>query len=274
MSVEEFRKRLRKKPQRHAARSCTRDARYGAPIVYTDGDRRVLMFGDAVVQSEMQRSAPDELVLAYTRAMMLFVLFHPRPRRLLLLGLGGGSLAKFCCRHLPGADITVIELDPRVIALRAQFGVPADGPNFRVFQADAINFLSALDTPVDVILADVYAPGGMPPAFGSATFYADCRRALREGGVLAANLHGRERDYQQITQRMAHAFDQRTCRLKAIAGSNHIYFAVSAPPGQRNFLPRRALLLQRVIALRGGFGPLLNLLLTRWTYRSLRRQRA
>ena len=51
MSAEEFRKRAR-----HPRRA--------APIVHTDGDRRVLMFADAVVQSEMLLSAPDELVLA------------------------------------------------------------------------------------------------------------------------------------------------------------------------------------------------------------------
>lgn len=267
MSADAFRKRPA--PSRKAA-----SARHGAPIVYTDGDRRVLMFGDAVVQSEMRLSAPDELVLAYTRAMLLFALFHPRPRRILLLGLGGGSLAKFCHRHFPGADITAVELDARVIALRGQFGLPDDGPNFRVVHGDAIAYLAALPEPVDVILADAYAPGGMPPAFGSDQFYADCRRALRDGGVLAANLHRREREYQAIIKRMAQAFDHRTCRLKSVAGSNHIYFAVSCPPGQRRFPPQRALLLQRLIALRGGFGALLNLLLMRWTYRLLRRRRA
>ena len=261
MSAEEFRKRAR-----HPRRA--------APIVHTDGDRRVLMFADAVVQSEMLLSAPDELVLAYTRAMMLFTLFNPKPRRILLLGLGGGSLAKFCHRHFPGADVTAIELDASVIGLREQFGLPDDGPNFRVIHADAIDYLAALTTPVDVILADVYQLNGMPAAFGSAKFYADCRLALRAGGVLVANLHSRERDYRQITKRMAGAFDQRTCRLKSVSGSNHVYFAVNAPPAPRMALPRRALLLQRLIALRGGFGPRFNKLLMALTYQLLRRRAA
>lgn len=262
MSVEEFRKR----PRQTAG---SKDA----PIVYTDGDRRVLMFGDAIVQSEMQLSAPDELVLAYTRAMMLFVLFCPRPRRILLLGLGGGSLAKFCWRYFPGADITVVEVDARVIALREQFRVPDDGPDFRIIHADAIDYVASQNPQVDVILVDVYALGGMPPAFGSATFYADCRRALRDGGVLVGNLHRRERDYQPITKRLASAFDQKTCRLKWVAGPNHIYFAVaSPPPGGRLSLPPRALLAHGLIAPCGGFGRLLNNLLMRRTYQALCRR--
>lgn len=272
MSVEQFRKRPRQAVCRKGGPPTARHVRHGAPVVYTDGDRRVLMFSDAVVQSEMLLSAPDDLVLAYTRAMMLFVLFHPRPRRILLLGLGGGSLAKFCHRHLPDADITVIESDTRVIGLRGQFGVPDDGPNFRVIHADAIDYVAGQNTPMDVILADVYVPGGMPAAFGSLKFYADCRQALRDGGILVTNLHSRERDYQQITKRMAYAFDQRTCRLKWVAGSNHIYFAVNSPPGQRISLPPRALLMQQLFALRGGFGRLFNRLLMRWTYNFLCRR--
>jgi spermidine synthase len=269
MSIEKFRKLPRQTAFRKNGPPTARHIRRGTPIVYTDGDRRVLMFSDAVVQSEMLLSAPDDLVLAYTRAMMLFVLFLPRPRRILLLGLGGGSLAKFCHRQFPDSDITVIELDTRVIGLRGQFGVPDDGPNFRVIHADAIDYVAAQNTAMDVILADVYMPGGMPAAFGSLKFYADCRQALRDGGILVTNLHSRERHYQQITKRMAYAFDQRTCRLKSVAGSNHIYFAVNSPPGQRISLPRRAFLMQRLIALRGGFGRLFNRLLMRGIYNFL-----
>ena len=65
------------------------------------------------------------MYVSYTRAMMAFLLFNPEPRHVLMIGLGGGSLAKYCHRKLPATRITVLELDHDVIALRAKFGIPA-----------------------------------------------------------------------------------------------------------------------------------------------------
>jgi spermidine synthase len=76
--------------------------------------------------------------------MMAFLLFNPRPRRILILGLGGGSLAKFCYRHLPSATITAVEIDPHVMALREEFRVPADDERFRVLQGDGTAGRAAL----------------------------------------------------------------------------------------------------------------------------------
>jgi spermidine synthase len=107
------------------------------PLVCTRGDLRTLEFMPGNVQSEMRLSRPSELMLAYTRAMMCFALFVPRPRHILMVGLGGGSLAKFCYRHFPQSRITVLELRADVIALRDQFGVPPDDARFTVVHGDA-----------------------------------------------------------------------------------------------------------------------------------------
>lgn len=43
-----------------------------------------------------------------------------------MIGLGGGSMPKWCYHQLPATDITVIEISPIVISLREQFYIPAD----------------------------------------------------------------------------------------------------------------------------------------------------
>ena len=58
---------------------------------------------ERVTQSRMRAGAPDELVVDYTRTMLGALLLHPAPRRIGMVGLGGGSQAKFCLRHLPQA---------------------------------------------------------------------------------------------------------------------------------------------------------------------------
>jgi spermidine synthase len=248
------------------------DRGYDIPIVYTDGDIRQLMFADGIVQSEMMLSKPDYLVLDYTKAMMAFVLFQPEPRSILMLGLGGGSLAKFCRRCFPTTSITVVELNSDVINLRKQFAVPADDQYFRIIHNDGINYIKTLSASVDVILVDGYTRDGMPSAFGSSKFYDDCRRALRDNGILVVNLHSNDGAYRSTTRHMDAAFDHRTCRFRSVAGNNHIYFALNSPASGSRLLPSRLLLTQWLISRHNGFGSMMNRLLMRWIVESLYRR--
>ena len=162
------------------------------PLVRTRGDCRTLEFTPGDIQSAMRLSRPSALLLAYTRAMMCFALFVPRPRHILMIGLGGGSMARFCHRHFPASRITVLELSADVIALRDQFLLPPDDARFQVIHADAAEWIAgaarAGGACFDVIVADGFDAAGLPPALSSRRFYEDCRRLLASDGVLAANV--------------------------------------------------------------------------------------
>ena len=86
---------------------------FDAPFVVNVDGVRSLHFTMGEVQSSMRTDRPDELELDYTRTMMGFLLLNPQPRAIAMIGLGGGSLAKFCHRHLPSARITAVENNPR-----------------------------------------------------------------------------------------------------------------------------------------------------------------
>src|SRR5690349_9988184 len=105
---------------------------FDAPFVVQDGNSRSLHFTMGETQSSMRLDRPDELRIDYTRTMMGFLLLNPRPRNITMIGLGGGSLVKFCRRYLPAAAVTVVENNPGVIALRKDFGIPDDGAGLRV----------------------------------------------------------------------------------------------------------------------------------------------
>lgn len=124
-----------------ALRSQLLDETYAKPYVMDDGERRFLHFNGRLIQSAMRLAEPNDLDLRYTQKMMSFLLFRPRPRRLLLIGLGGGSLVKFCHYRLPATHMTVLENNPDVIALQEAFLVPPDGPNLKVLEADGAAYL-------------------------------------------------------------------------------------------------------------------------------------
>lgn len=236
-----------------------------APQVITRGGLRTLEFVAGEVQSAMLVARPDALVLAYCRAIMCFALFVPRPRHIVMVGLGGGSLAKFCYRHFPDCRVTVIELRADVIALRRQFCVPDDDARLSVVHADASAWMAGRSGIADVIIVDGFDAGGLPAALGTARFYGHCRRALRDGGILCANIFSYDPAYGPMLARLRLMFDARVCWFDKAAGNNRILFALKAPVPERA-PPGRAVRLQRLLARRNGVG---SGLLNRWLARAV-----
>lgn len=214
--------------------------RFEAPFVLQQDGTRSLHFTMGEVQSSMRVDRPDELQIDYTRTMMGFLLLHPRPRRIAMIGLGGGSLVKFCRRHLPGAHMTVVENNPGVIALRAQFGVPADGERLCVVEDDGAAFLRRLAAPVDVLLVDGFDHDGQPAQLCTQAFYDDCHRALAAGGVMAANLHADHPEHSLFTARIARSFNGNGMQVLAREQANCIVFAGHRRPVTLQALRSRA----------------------------------
>jgi spermidine synthase len=229
------------------------------PLVRTRAGRRTLEFAPGDIQSEMLLARPHALVLEYTRAMMGFALFVPRPRHIVLVGLGGGSLVKFCHRHFPDARITAIEIRADVIALREQFRIPPDDARLRIVHADAAAYLPRLAGQADVLLVDGFDRAGLPPALADVPFYRDCRRALRPGGVLVTNVFTYDWRYDAVLGALEAQFARRVCWFDGVAGNNRIVYALDVPDP-------RAAAARRMdrLAKRHGFGrPWLNRLVIR-----------
>ena len=88
----------------------------GGLIEVVDHDGlRSLHFGSAVRQSSMFLSAPTRLHMPYEQVMMGFLMFNPEPARMLLIGLGGGSITKFLLEHCDHTHVQVVEQRARVV---------------------------------------------------------------------------------------------------------------------------------------------------------------
>jgi hypothetical protein len=109
--------------------------------------------------------------------MMGFLLFIPEPRFMAMVGLGGGSLAKFCHRHLPKTRIQVVEINPYVIGLRDEFQVPPDSRRFAIVQGDGAAFVRSPASPCDVLLLDGYGGGDDEDGSNSIVFASTARLA-------------------------------------------------------------------------------------------------
>lgn len=211
------------------------------PWVREELDAKSLHFGVAEIQSRMQIQRPDALALEYTRLMMGFLMFRPEPRRIAMIGLGGGSLAKFCHRHLAHASMTVVEINPHVVALREVFRVPPDDARFQVIADDGARFVAHTEDRFDVLLVDAFDADGMPAALGAQRFYDDCLDVLRPGGVLAANFHAGHPHFPIYLDRIRRSFGEGPLRVDDRDGSNGVVFACKGEPLRRTHRgpPRR-----------------------------------
>ena len=191
---------------------------------------RVLHLGSRAIQSAMRISRPWDLELAYTRAMMGCLMFNSTPQEVLMIGLGGGSLAKFLRKQRPQTRITAVEIDPRVIAAaRVHFELPPDDDTLSVIEADGALYVRQHPGSADIILLDGFDAGNQVEALATQTFYAACRRALRPGGVLVVNLWGRDSEFAEYFARLARAFDGEVGWISVQYKTNIIVFAFDEP---------------------------------------------
>ncbi|WP_182915656.1 fused MFS/spermidine synthase [Massilia cavernae] len=197
----------------------------GKPILYKKRNTLSLMFDVLALQSEMRIDSPDELVLGYTQSMMGFLLFNPEPKKIGMIGLGGGSLAKFCYRHLPNAAIAVAEIDPHVIAIRDQFHIPPDDERFQVHCMDGADFIQQTENRFDVLMIDGFDRNGQPPQLCSERFYDDCHQALTQDGIVVVNLLGDAVETQVLVERIDRAFNGAAVVIDALDALNKIVFA-------------------------------------------------
>lgn len=198
------------------------------PFVYDDAKTKSLHFSICELQSRMRTDRPDALDVEYTRTMMGFLLFNDRPRSMAMIGLGGGSLAKFCHRHLPETRITVVEINPHVIALREEFHVPGDDRRFRVLQGDGADFVRHAPQRFEVLLVDGFDYSGQPARLSSQRFYDDCYQALAPDGMMVVNLHADHPDLQLFIGRIERSFGASVFTVKVTREGNVIVFASRA----------------------------------------------
>ena len=203
------------------------------PYVHDTLDTRSLHFSLTEIQSRMQLLRPDALDLEYTRTMMGWLLFKPQPERIAMIGLGGGSLAKFCHRHLPQAAIVAVEINPHVIALRDAFQVPPDSARFQIVEADGGHFVRDTGQRFDVLMVDAFDAQGMPAALGSRRFYDDCLDVLQPAGLLVVNLHAGHRHCPIYIERIRRSFGANVLRVDDRDGSNSVVFASKGAPLRR-----------------------------------------
>lgn len=165
------------------------DSRLARIVVSETNDGRRAMYFDRpqVVQSIIDPQRPQVPESEYVQAATTLVCPRP-PRRVLVVGLGGGALLEPLRRLVPGVRIDVVELDAQVIRLARRWMGARERPGDRFVEGDGRRFLQGTDRRYDLIYVDAFSGDRMPPSLSTTEFARLAAARLRPGGVLAYNV--------------------------------------------------------------------------------------
>ena len=181
---------------------------YGVVEVWRSAEGLILGLGNEVEQTRVLPHSPQHLCFDYMRMMLLTLLWKPKPKRALILGLGGGAQARALLTAFPKLELDAVELRPAVVEAAYQALKLRPDPRLQVHIMDAFDFVRNPDHPrYDLIMLDLYDRHGMAPILAEAEFMQHCARLLAPRGALAANLWRYPlEDYLSATIAMEQAF--------------------------------------------------------------------
>jgi spermidine synthase len=166
-----------------------RDTVYHRITVSDEGRVRYLKL-DNYWQSALDLENPRRTVFRYADYMHVGMVFQPRPERVLVIGMGGGTVPKRYLEDYPEVRVDVVDIDPEVVEVAHRFfGVPRGG-RLRAFAQDGRRFVQRAADRYDHVLLDAYLRDTLPFHLATREFYAEVRAKLNPGGVLVANVIG------------------------------------------------------------------------------------
>ncbi len=195
---------------------------------------RSLYLGSVTIQSSMRVNAPFALELTYSRGMMGFLLFSDSAKKVLTIGLGGGSVPKYIHQFCPDISQTVVEINPQVIKIaRSHFYVPENDARLNIIEGDGIEYLLNHANYTDVLMIDAFDSVGIPPNFCSQDFFDSCETVLTNDGIFVINLWGSDKNFDIYLQRIEQSFENRVLMLPTGKPGNIVVFGFKHLPDLR-----------------------------------------
>lgn len=202
----------------------------GVIEVVENQEIRSLHFGSESRQSSMILHAPNHLHSLYARTMMALLLFNDSPQDILMIGLGGGTLAKYFFHQFEQCQLQVVEFRRSVLSVaHSHFELPYH-PRLNVkigCGGEYVHKQSQSKAELhDLIVIDAFNENGIALEVSSENFFDSCRTLLKDNGILAMNLWGTEKEiFHMVAWNLGQVFKWKILFLPVRKRGNIIAFA-------------------------------------------------
>jgi spermidine synthase len=166
-----------------------RESDFGPIWVYDRNSTRCISFvpPGSIVQTCISLEAPDKMMFEYYKLIMGSLYINVDPKKLLVIGLGGGVLPMSFAKILPNAEIEVVEINQTVAELAKQYFSFSESKNLKLTIQDATEFIKNKNNIYDIIVLDAFDAEYIPPPILTEEFFKNIKNALTANGVLAVN---------------------------------------------------------------------------------------
>lgn len=170
-----------------------KDSPYSTVIVTEDDDGlRTLWFEEGGArQSVVKVGDPDHLELPYAQVMPVGLAVVDQPQRVLIVGLGGGTVPSFLHHHFPKTTIDVVDIDPDVVHVAKEYFGFKEDDTMHAFVDDGRRFIEKSRGRYDIIFLDAFSADSIPYSLSTREFLQATREALTPKGVVVANIWSR-----------------------------------------------------------------------------------
>ena len=188
---------------------------------------RHLRFGNDIRQASIDKSNPYKLQTKYARDMVKVFDHCEEPNRILVLGLGAGTIPSYLFNRFPNTLIDVVELLPELKDVASDyFSMPRDD-RLKVIIEDGYDYIMntkhvyQYGLPYDVIFMDIFDKNGTPKKFATDEFYAGLSRKICYNGYVAFNTWISPNSYPRYMNQLKEVFGRVIEQSKS---GNHIAF--------------------------------------------------
>jgi spermidine synthase len=141
-----------------------------------------------ILDGVFQLTTRDEFIYHEMMAHVPLITLN-RPRKVLIIGGGDGGVLREVLKHPSVEEATLVEIDQSVIDTALKY-FPAVGKKAfadkrsNVVIADGRKFVGETNERYDVVIVDSSEPIGPSAVLHTKAFFADCKRVLRDGGIM------------------------------------------------------------------------------------------
>ena len=167
---------------------------YNQITVEDSGGYRLLRFNGSM-ETRMWIRIPIHGHFEYTEYFQMPLLWNPHAKRVLMMGLGGGSTFRAFNNYYPNIHMDTVELDPEVAKVAKRFFHVKETPKHKIHFSDGRAFLRLNKKhKYDAILMDAYTSNqygsNIPYHLVTKEFFKMASEDLTENGALVYNVIG------------------------------------------------------------------------------------
>ena len=194
--------------------------------IKTNANTLELRSNSNTLQSVINVDHPEKLALKNLQYLVAALLFMPQPKRILLLGTGGGSLVHFLRHHYPHSHLTGVDIDGELLDLmHEKMHLPKADDHLTYVIDDAANYLHHCNQTFDLILVDIFIGDQSPDWLLSTDNMQRLYSRLSASGAVAYNLLiDDESEFSQYYRDLRNTFSQQTLCIPVAGYDNTIAY--------------------------------------------------